>query len=157
MRGYAEEMAAAGKKLEDDDIISYILAGLDSDYNSFVENVSNRVEPIGLSTLYSQLLFAEKQKQDGHNSYQMSANAATRGNHGGYRGRSSRGGDGGCGMSTGQGGGGRPIGGCTDPRSGINNKPKCQICDEPGHIAKCCWYRYDDDEPEESKRGSVRR
>lgn len=28
MRGYADEMAAAGEKMDDDDLISYILAGL---------------------------------------------------------------------------------------------------------------------------------
>lgn len=33
MKGYADEMAAVGKKLEDDDVVSYILTGLDADYN----------------------------------------------------------------------------------------------------------------------------
>ena len=36
MTGLADEMAAAGKKIEDDDLIGYILNGLDSDYNPFV-------------------------------------------------------------------------------------------------------------------------
>lgn len=40
MRGYAEEIEAAEKKFEDDDVISYIYACLVSDYNSFIENVS---------------------------------------------------------------------------------------------------------------------
>jgi hypothetical protein len=37
MCGYANEMAAAGKPLDNDDIVSYILNGLDADYNSLIE------------------------------------------------------------------------------------------------------------------------
>jgi hypothetical protein len=37
MRGYVDEMATAGKVLDDDDIISYILNGLDVDYNSLLD------------------------------------------------------------------------------------------------------------------------
>lgn len=59
MRGNAVEMAAAGKKLDDDDVISYILAGLDSDYNSLVENISSRTDAVTLSDLYAQFLSTE--------------------------------------------------------------------------------------------------
>jgi hypothetical protein len=31
MRGYADEMAAAEKLIDDDDVVSYILNGLDAD------------------------------------------------------------------------------------------------------------------------------
>lgn len=85
MRGYADEMAVAGKKLDDDDIISYILAGLDYEYNSFVENVSNKSEPVNLSDLYAQLLSfearIEAQKEGG---YQHNVNAASCGGHGAF-------------------------------------------------------------------------
>jgi hypothetical protein len=37
MRGYADEMAATGKPLDDDDIVSYILNGLGVDYNSLID------------------------------------------------------------------------------------------------------------------------
>lgn len=59
MRGYVDEMAAAGKKLDDDDIITYILSGLDSNYNSFIENVSSKADPVSLSDVYAQLLSTE--------------------------------------------------------------------------------------------------
>jgi hypothetical protein len=36
MKGFTDEMTTAGKPLEDDDFISYVLVGLDHDYNSFV-------------------------------------------------------------------------------------------------------------------------
>jgi hypothetical protein len=58
MKGFADEMAAAGKPLKDDDFISYVLVGLDHDYNSFVENVIGKTEG-SLGTLYSQFLAAE--------------------------------------------------------------------------------------------------
>jgi hypothetical protein len=31
MRGYVDEMAATGKPIDDDDVVSYILNGLDAD------------------------------------------------------------------------------------------------------------------------------
>jgi hypothetical protein len=40
MKGYADEMATTGKLLEDEDFLAYLFAGLDYEYNSFVENVS---------------------------------------------------------------------------------------------------------------------
>jgi hypothetical protein len=59
MRGYADEMASAGKSLDDDDVVSYILNGLDTDYNSLIEQVNEMTEMISLETLYSQLLDTE--------------------------------------------------------------------------------------------------
>jgi hypothetical protein len=49
MKGYADEMAAAGKKLEDDDIVSCILTILDADYKPQEKDYN----------LYAQLLSAE--------------------------------------------------------------------------------------------------
>jgi hypothetical protein len=45
MKGYADEMVAAGKHLEDEDVICYILAGLDFEYNPFVEAFTTKTEP----------------------------------------------------------------------------------------------------------------
>jgi hypothetical protein len=59
MRGYADEMAAARKPLDDDDVVSYILNGLDADYNSLIEQVNEMTETISPETLYSQLLDTE--------------------------------------------------------------------------------------------------
>jgi hypothetical protein len=55
---FADEMDAAGKLLEDEDFVSYVLAGLDQDYNSFVENVTGK-EEISLGSMYSKLLAVE--------------------------------------------------------------------------------------------------
>lgn len=52
MVGYADEMSAAGKPV-DDDLVCFILAGLDQDYNPMVGNVSGRLDPIPLNNLYA--------------------------------------------------------------------------------------------------------
>jgi hypothetical protein len=59
MKGYADEMTSAGKRLEDDDVVSYILTGLNADYNPLVDTVNSRSESISLSNLYTQLLLPE--------------------------------------------------------------------------------------------------
>jgi hypothetical protein len=59
MKTLADEMASAGKKLDDEELISYILAGLDYEYNSLVSSIAARVEPVTLGDMYSQLLAFE--------------------------------------------------------------------------------------------------
>jgi hypothetical protein len=59
MREYTDEMTTAVKQLDDVDIVSYILAGLDGDYNGVIENVSSRSDEVSLSNLFAQLLAAE--------------------------------------------------------------------------------------------------
>jgi hypothetical protein len=53
MKILAGDMALAGKKLDDDDFISYIMAGLDVEYNSVVSSIARSVEPISFAELYS--------------------------------------------------------------------------------------------------------
>ena len=81
MKGLADEMAAAGKKLDDDDVIDYILNGLDADYNPFVSSMSVK-DNLSLTDLYGQLLSYEarllQQNQDGGRIY-SSVNTASRG------------------------------------------------------------------------------
>jgi glutathionylspermidine synthase len=59
MKSLANEMAPAGKKLDDEELISYVLAGLDAEYNSLVSSIAPRVEAITFGELYSQLLAFE--------------------------------------------------------------------------------------------------
>jgi hypothetical protein len=59
MRGYADEMAAAGMPLDDDGVVSYIINGLDADYKSLIELVNGMTEMISSKTLYSRLLDTE--------------------------------------------------------------------------------------------------
>jgi hypothetical protein len=42
-----------------EELISYILAGLDYEYNSLVSSIAARVEPVTLGDMYSQILAFE--------------------------------------------------------------------------------------------------
>jgi hypothetical protein len=59
MRGYKDEMATAGKPLDDNDVVSYILNGLDADYNFLIEHVNGMTGTIGPKMLYSRMLDTE--------------------------------------------------------------------------------------------------
>jgi hypothetical protein len=74
MKGFADEMAATGKPLEDEDFVSYVLAGLDQDCNSFVQNVTGKAE-ISLGALYSQFLAAEARLELQNSQFQSSVNS----------------------------------------------------------------------------------
>ncbi|XP_021308098.1 uncharacterized protein LOC110432303 [Sorghum bicolor] len=102
MKGLANDMAAAGKKLDDEEVASYILAGLDTDFDPVVSSMSSRVESLTLGELYSHLVSWE-QRMDLRqpNNSGTSVNTATRGGRGG----SQRGGGGGRGGGFQRGGG----------------------------------------------------
>jgi hypothetical protein len=56
MWSLADDMASSGTPLRNDELVSYILARLDEDYNSVYSVVTSRVEPITPIELYAQLL-----------------------------------------------------------------------------------------------------
>ena len=51
MKALADDMAAMECKLEDEELVSYILTGLDLDFDPVVSAVAARVEPIAVSEL----------------------------------------------------------------------------------------------------------
>ena len=48
MKSLVDDMASAGKKLENEEIASYILTGLGMDFNPVVSAMATRVEPLSL-------------------------------------------------------------------------------------------------------------
>jgi hypothetical protein len=83
--GPRNEMTAAGRPLDNEELIEYIITSLDEEYTPLVSALCARAEPISLSEFYLQLLSFETHVgllQDGHNRY---VNASTQG--GGFRGR----------------------------------------------------------------------
>jgi hypothetical protein len=81
-------MASTGKKLDDEDLYSYVLAALDFEYNSLVSSIVARVELISFSKLYAQLLaFEIRLELQGSGHSQSSANYASCGQGGYKRGR----------------------------------------------------------------------
>lgn len=94
MKGLADDMASAGKKLDDEKVASYILAGLDGEYNLVVSAVAARTDPISLGELYTQLSSFEQccMLLFGSGSGSSSANMASRGGRGtGYTNTNNRG------------------------------------------------------------------
>jgi hypothetical protein len=80
MKVLADDMASAGKKLDDEDFIPYILAGLDAEYNSIVPSIARRMESITFAELYSQFLAYENRldlQSGGQGLSQSSANKAS--------------------------------------------------------------------------------
>ena len=53
MKGLADDMASAGRKLEDEELVSFILTGLGEDFESIVTAMASRVEPISVNELYA--------------------------------------------------------------------------------------------------------
>lgn len=122
MKGYADEMAAAGKPLDDEELVSFICTGLDFEYNSVVTSVLARTEPISVTELIVQLLAFEQRLNlynGSSSSLGSSVNAASRSRGGGRtnRGRGNRG-RGNQGRGRGRGGFG----------NNFRSKDKCQIC-----------------------------
>ena len=78
MKGLADEMTAADKKLEDDEIVSYVLMGLSEEFDSVVTGVGNRTEPISLQELQAQLV-SHEQRCELHDDRSHSINIATKG------------------------------------------------------------------------------
>jgi hypothetical protein len=61
MKSLADEMASAKKNVDDEELVSYILAGLDEEYNPVVFALLARVEPVSVVEAHST---SHLQKQD---------------------------------------------------------------------------------------------
>ncbi|XP_021305719.1 uncharacterized protein LOC110431234 [Sorghum bicolor] len=168
MKALGDEMAAAGRRLDDEELVEYILTGLGEDYTSLVTTLTARVEPITVGELYSQLLNFETRMDltyRGNSLGSGSANAASRGRGGFARGGRNQGGHGGQNNQRGRGrdsasargrgnvnnasqrGGGR--GGYNNnhhraPPSDGDERPLCQVCFKSGHTTDRCWHRYNE-------------
>lgn len=100
MRGPIDELAAAGKKIDDDGQILTLLAGLDTHYNLLVLSMSAKIDPIVLTTCTCSFLLSRRGWSQALAAQYPSANATSCGhgggkryyhkNHGGRGGHSSR-------------------------------------------------------------------
>jgi hypothetical protein len=84
MLDLGNDMSSAGKPLDDEDLVQYILSGLDEDYDSMVNSVLARATPISVSELATQMLFFETHISlcNGNGGSGSSANFARRGGFG---------------------------------------------------------------------------
>lgn len=131
VKGLTDAMAAIGKPLGDEEIIAYILAGLDESYDSLVDALSARTDVPKLSEVYALFMGRDVRSETRSSASQLnlggSANFSARGGrgaqgrNGGGRGNFNRGGGGGGrgqGSQGGRGNGGRYNGG---NNGGYNN------------------------------------
>jgi histone deacetylase 1/2 len=150
MKGLADEMASAGKKLDDDEVVSYILMGVGEEFESVTSAVANRTDPISLPELQAQLVSHEQRREIRDGGSHSSVNSAEKGGRRGGRPSYSRGGRGGGGR--GGFGRGRNSGRNGGRGGGHNNNNNftnntflegviCQICGREGHGADRC-YKY---------------
>nr|XP_044406255.1 uncharacterized protein DR_0269-like [Triticum aestivum] len=149
IRFLCDELVASGKKVDEEDVVSHILVGLDEEFDPVVSAMCSRVEPVTVPELYSQLLSFETRMNLRGGSSQSSANAASRGrsnkqnnSNGGGGGDRSRnfprqgggggGGDRGCGNFNKQPNRGNMGGNNGGGGGNYNNNPAakvaCQIC-----------------------------
>jgi hypothetical protein len=91
MQGLANNMAAAGKSLDDEDLVQYILAGLDEEYDSVVNSILARPQAITVSELAAQMLSFKAQVDLRNGGSGSSANLARHGRDGFGRGGPGRG------------------------------------------------------------------
>jgi hypothetical protein len=149
MRALGDEMAAASKPLDDEEMVSHILTDLDNEYNSVVSAILARVEPISVNELYGQLLrFESRHALLGGN--MLSTNAAMRG-RGGFTRGCGNGRGGGCGHIGGRNNNSNNYGSNSNNhnngRGNFNNGGKhlmCQVYEKEGHTAVQCWYCFDE-------------
>jgi hypothetical protein len=176
MKALGDQMVAAGRPLEEEELVEYILTALDADVNPIVSALIARKETVTVSEAYQQLLaFETRMDMLGLGQSSSLANMANRGGgrgNGAGRGynNGSRGGGG-----RGFNGGGRGRGGrgnftnnqrqgnnggsgrnnSSSRGSGNNGRPVCQVCLKEGHTADQCWHRFEENYVPEEKHASA--
>jgi hypothetical protein len=59
MKSLVDNMASAGQKLDDNGLATYILFGLEAEWNPLVSSMTTRNDPVALNDLYTHLLSFE--------------------------------------------------------------------------------------------------
>jgi hypothetical protein len=143
VKSLCDTLAAAGQPLSDDESISYILAGLGSDFDPFVTSVTTRLDPMTIEELYNHLLTHEMRIDHQNQSSGLLTASAHVASRQSFKGRPQR-------PHQSYRGGGSTRGsffssrGGTHPRySSGSSRPQCQICGKLGHTALKCFRRFD--------------
>ncbi|XP_071683505.1 uncharacterized protein [Lolium perenne] len=73
MKGFASELAAIGKPLDDDELVGYLLRGLDKDhYNSLITNINGKSDTT-LDEFFGQLSSYDMRNGPGHGAHEVRA------------------------------------------------------------------------------------
>jgi hypothetical protein len=129
----AHTLAAIDEPLKASELISYILAGLGSNYDPLITSITTRIDPVSLKDLYGHLLTHEQRLDHANTAGDLavsSVHVAQRSNqtssspsrpfHASSRGPSQQ--------------------HFSNPTS---NRLVCQVCSKPGHTALKCYHRFD--------------
>ncbi|XP_020176577.1 uncharacterized protein [Aegilops tauschii subsp. strangulata] len=150
MTRLADTLASIGQPLRKENFTTFVMNGLDDDYDNLAENINGRDTPLEPRELYARLLATEQCiKSRRPNPSFIAANAATRGK--GTPFKSPAGGKSvpltpqaqrpPVAASLPTTGGGRLFSCC--PSCGV--QLPCQLCSLPGHIASRCHRRFKQD------------
>ncbi|KAK1604283.1 hypothetical protein QYE76_027956 [Lolium multiflorum] len=146
MAGLADTLASIGQPLRSEDFTTYVLNGLDDDYDNLVENISGRDDPLPRRELYSRLLGREQRVKVKHASPSFSAaNAAARGKP---QKPPMAGGKSSAGPPQTQRSAAPPVTGGNRPRAccpSCGAQQACQLCGLDNHIASRCHRRFKQD------------
>uniref|UniRef100_A0A2N9H904 Reverse transcriptase Ty1/copia-type domain-containing protein n=1 Tax=Fagus sylvatica TaxID=28930 RepID=A0A2N9H904_FAGSY len=138
-----DTLAAINQPLPHHESLSFLLAGLGSDYDSLVTTIQTQLTPIALEDLYGHLLSHELRLS--HNQPSVDLSTATANFV--HKNSSNRGGRGGSHSTNFSPNRGRntfqPQRGRGRGRSNFSNRPLCQVCNKPGHTALQCYHRFD--------------
>ena len=146
---YVDLLASIGQPLSNNDIVTYLLAGLPSDYDSLIVTVTICLEDFTLDDLYGYLLTHELRLEQQATIPDLgfpTANLATKPSslnqpHRSFTNFHGRGNNGGRGRGKGHFSRGRGNNGSYSNTS--TSRPFCQICLKVGHIAPACWHRFE--------------
>nr|XP_020191183.1 endochitinase A-like [Aegilops tauschii subsp. strangulata] len=142
VKSLADTLSSIGKPLRDEEFTSFILNGLDEDYDSLVENINGRDTPMPPRDIYARLLNTEQRlaarRSVGVYTEGPSANAALRG---GARGAKQK---------APPTSGNQPRPPAPAPTAGLKRLHceacgggvECQLCGIEGHLASRCHRRF---------------
>ncbi|XP_042944786.1 uncharacterized protein LOC122278667 [Carya illinoinensis] len=140
-----DTLATADQPLNEFELVSFLVAGLGSQYDSFVTSLTTRVDPIFLEDLYGHMLAHELSMEHYQTSTNLTLGSANTASHS----------HGFCGGRSGHASSSSPTGhgfGCSNrgrsyglgPTSPSDFEPVCQVCNKVGHTALSCHHWYDE-------------
>uniref|UniRef100_A0A2N9J507 Retrotransposon Copia-like N-terminal domain-containing protein n=1 Tax=Fagus sylvatica TaxID=28930 RepID=A0A2N9J507_FAGSY len=140
----SDTLAAVDQPLPPHEALSFLLAGLGSEYDSLVTSVKTQLHPMSLEDLYGHLLGHELRLAQNQPTVDLSNVSANFTN----KGPSTRGGRGGrftynynsyCGGGRSNSNRSRGCG----RQNFSSNRPVCQVCQKVGHVALQYYHRFD--------------
>ncbi|KAK1697903.1 hypothetical protein QYE76_014600 [Lolium multiflorum] len=140
VKALADTMASVGQPLRPEEFNSYLLGGLDSDYDALADRIGARPinDPMPMRDVYAQMLNAEQRAENRRAELRVDVHHAAN-----YSSRQGPGGSRAAPPPAGRTGPPPPVRQqALAPAPANGNRPQCQICGKLGHVASCCFKRF---------------